>query len=228
MAVGIALAGCGGNGGGGRGESCNARNDCASGLACINHVCSQNDFNLSVDAKSCDIVECQTTMDCCANYHGPAPCPLTCDNMNRCITMQTCMMDSDCFVVGLAKCNMGTCVECVADMDCHNANAKCVANKCNNGCTHNEECALFQSCQNGACMDTGCTSDRECYFATTNPLAKCANMKCTVPCENDAECGDFQACQSGNCVFVGCMTDEECRVYLKLTNDTSGRKAVCR
>ena len=36
-----------------RWESCQARNDCAEGLACIENQCVQNDFPISVDAKHC-------------------------------------------------------------------------------------------------------------------------------------------------------------------------------
>src|SRR5204862_5076672 len=50
-----------------RGETCQARNDCSAGLACISGVCSKNDFDITVSAKHCDQVDCQGTADCCGN-----------------------------------------------------------------------------------------------------------------------------------------------------------------
>ena len=39
-----------------RGESCRARNDCATDLACIGGVCTRNDFEVADSTKSCNYV----------------------------------------------------------------------------------------------------------------------------------------------------------------------------
>src|SRR5690349_10817941 len=64
-----------------RGKSCLARNDCAAGLACINGICAKNEFNISVTAKQCTRVECDTTDDCCGGKATEAP--TKCDGRNE-------------------------------------------------------------------------------------------------------------------------------------------------
>src|SRR6185295_394472 len=71
-----------------RGESCLARNDCDKGLACLNGVCSLNEFNIDVSAKQCTRVECDTTEDCCGSKATEAPAKCSgrdeiCDPANR-------------------------------------------------------------------------------------------------------------------------------------------------
>src|SRR5262245_66674882 len=61
-----------------RGEACQARNDCQSGLACILGVCSKNDFELTSSAKHCDRIDCQTDTDCCGTR--PSEAPAKCDS----------------------------------------------------------------------------------------------------------------------------------------------------
>ncbi|HVZ31642.1 MAG TPA: hypothetical protein VG963_04405, partial [Polyangiaceae bacterium] len=61
-----------------RGEACQARNDCESGLACILGVCSQDDFQLTSSAKHCDRVDCEVDADCCGTKLTEAPAK--CDN----------------------------------------------------------------------------------------------------------------------------------------------------
>ena len=50
---------------------------------------------------------------------------------------------------------------------------QCVDGACTSGCKHNEQCPLFNECQSGECVEVGCKSARECYFATKNPLSEC-------------------------------------------------------
>jgi hypothetical protein len=340
-----------------RGETCQARNDCAAGLACINGVCSKNDFDIAVSAKHCDQVDCQGTVDCCGNKPLAPPaecanrdaicttptlpgcvasnctsdascgagtcgqgfCSLTsgacsdqsdcldtcdgsfctlsffsctsaaqcygqgtcsgrfCDCTNpaydpfnpicsnpdcvdvctlrcedeRCVQDTTCETDIDCLSLGSSICDAGRCVDCLTDDDCDaTLSEACVAGRCKKPCMQNEECPLFHQCQGGECVETGCTSDRECVLAASQGivgggedarLSKClpsdtdpALMSCKVPCENDGACGSqFQVCEAGFCKFVGCETDEECRSYLGLANETTDTQpfipqAVCR
>jgi hypothetical protein len=236
-----------------RGESCQARNDCQSGLACIKNTCVQNDFPTAVSPKECDLIQCSTAADCCADFTMSSFCTsdkancaagdtFSCDEYtanctcnqdcvsNKCVTSTTCQTSSDCFSAS-STCVNNKCVECAVDTDCQNTGDTCVSGKCTAGCKTSDECPLLQTCVSGACKATGCSSDRECYGYTKNPLAKCVDTKCIVPCENDGECDQFEACQSGACVFIGCETDDECR-YLEtnFTPSTSATKvhAVCR
>jgi hypothetical protein len=238
---------------GDRGESCQARNDCAEGLACVSSQCVANEYNVAVQAKECFRVECSTTADCCDDfvassscpswkamcdagdpsycsyYEANCKCPYTCTD-ELCGVTTGCSVDADCGS-SLLKCVSKKCVQCAVDADCttFGTDYKCTKNVCKTGCKKNEECALFEACQNGACVDVGCTSDRECLFATHDPLSKCTDKKCVTPCTTDAECGgSFNVCEQGQCKFVGCETDEECRVLLGLENSIGHETAVCR
>ena len=99
----------------------------------------------------------------------------------------------------------------------------------------NEQCALLEECQNGSCVQVGCSSDRECAFVLGDSRATCKDSVCQVPCAQDADCArelgtqSFQICDNGVCRFVGCNSDTECRAYLGLENETSPAvKAVCQ
>ena len=100
------------DGRGERGESCQARNDCGGGLACVNGICSKNDFEISVNAKHCDRVECEEDEDCCGDR--PRQAPSKCNNRTSvCLTptvddcyTTTCTSDSEC---GEGACGPGTC-----------------------------------------------------------------------------------------------------------------------
>lgn len=232
---------------GGRGESCQARNDCRDGLACVANVCSQNDFPITVTAKQCDLIQCATKDDCCKTFTPSSTCDTyqqgcsagdqvycgyvqqycTCQmdcRENRCVSVNSCSTDADCFG---GVCVNGACVDCRADTDC-SSNFKCVSGTCKAGCTKNEECNLLETCDGGQCVKSGCQSDRECIGFSGNKMAKCVDKKCAVPCENDAECGRFEVCESGSCVFIGCETNDECRYLTENFTPNSNVTAVCR
>jgi hypothetical protein len=224
----VLFTGCGSGAGqtvepaqkGGRGETCQARNDCSDGLACIGGICSKNDFPIAVTAKQCVSIQCVTKDDCCAalgvssvctslkaacsggdatsctRYNTQCGCQQDCKD-SKCVTAATtCATDTDCFSGANRFCVAGTCVSCKADLDC-GGTRKCVDGTCKTGCTKNEECAFFNECQAGQCVPTGCKSDRECYGATGNPLAHCAPS--TMPMATGNQCS------------VPCEKDVECR-----------------
>src|SRR5687767_11769617 len=56
------------------GESCRARNDCESGLSCINEQCVPGSPSLSVTGKACYRVQCASDTDCCADFVPAAGC----------------------------------------------------------------------------------------------------------------------------------------------------------
>lgn len=339
-----------------RGETCLARNDCEAGLACINSVCSKNDFDVSSTAKHCDRIDCSTNEDCCGDKPSEAPakcanrasicqtptlpgctpstctsdaqcgagecgrgfcsnssascddetdcagvcsggfcsgtgnscttagecdsgtcqsrscqcqnpayeptdpicsdpectdvCVLKCDE-EQCVPDVSCEVDSDCLGNANGRiCDAGRCVECNDDEQCLGDNDSCVNNVCTEPCTQNEQCPLFHSCTDGECVESGCTSDRECILAAGRGsgsredarLSKClpsADNKdikeCKIPCENDGACGsELEVCEAGFCKFVGCDSDEECRTYLGIENQNRNgaqpfvSRAVCR
>lgn len=361
-----------------RGERCQARNDCESGLACLNNICSKNEFAIDVTPKQCDRVECETTKDCCGDKRleapdeckgrdvicdqpnipgcvattcvseascGGAPCMGTCvgtgqlstlcetvadcptitntctiigaatsgtcsatgvfcdettpcvvptatcsakscrcqnpaykpndpictnedcvdicllrcdEESQLCLTDTSCKVDADCLATGQRLCADERCVECIQDEDCdEDAGESCTNGACKKPCEANEECPLFNECQDGECKYVGCHSDRECVLAASGGddggeptpgetgddprLFRCLESDveegvkvCKIPCENDGSCGQFQVCDDGFCKFVGCETDEECRGYLGITNQMTTEtrpfvpKAVCR
>jgi hypothetical protein len=345
-----------------RGERCMARNDCDSGLACLNGVCAKNEFDIDVTAKQCDRIECSEDTDCCGDRptSAPAKCKnrdLICDSSNAqlpgcvatscaatgvcqgggtcgagtcnlvggtcmdasdcldtcdatlhctknptavcavdsdcpyyqynvsaacnnricncqnpaydpsdpicsdsdcedicllrcqdelCLKDNSCETASDCVAVGLPICDDGRCVECTEDDECdEDANETCEKGRCEKPCEHDEECGLFEMCDNGDCVYVGCNDDKECILAAARGLDgvggtngtgistggddprlfKClpseADPKintCKIPCENDGSCGQFQVCDAGYCKFIGCETDEQCRAYLGIAN----------
>ncbi len=231
-----------------RGETCGTRNDCRDGLACIQSRCVQDEYPIAATAKECVLIQCTTTADCCDNFVPPSSCEsykMSCDAGDQvycefyeqsCVCNQECqneqcvlptpecMEDIDCIFGGV--CEAGACVECRADEDCPEG-GRCVGNVCQGACTRNEECALFHSCQDGQCVETGCTSDRECILFTGDAQSTCSDGTCRVPCESNSQCGQLQVCDEGVCVFIGCETDAECRTYLQVQFQENV-SAVCR
>jgi len=174
-------------------------------------------------------------------------CTLKCSE-ERCVQDTSCTTNANCLAGTKHICSEGSCVQCVEDDDCDTEDGEqCRNHACKKPCTANEECPLFQGCQNGDCVETGCQSDRECVLAanmgngtggqsgvlvstsTNDPrLRKCLPSDedpkintCKIPCENDGACGsDFEICDKGYCRFIGCNTDDECRGYLGIQNET--------
>ncbi len=237
-----------------RGESCEQSTDCKESLACVNNRCIKNEYNISASASECRRVECQNRDDCCELSEqcqmledeceeqgdgSPAceqfdnincgECNMQCENRLCVQETPACQDDDDCGLSG--TCENGQCVQCAEDSDC-SGDAECRSGVCEEPCEVNEECPLFQECSEGECVETGCTSDRECVLYLEDGTATCSDGECLLPCQNDAECnqgtdGYFNICNSnGRCEFVGCENDAECRVVLDLEN-TDDAEAVC-
>ena len=204
-----------------RGESCEARNDCESGLACINRVCSKNDFDITVSAKQCDIIDCQTTTDCCGDRptEAPARCsarPEVCGQP----TIPGCFggsCDSD------AECGGGTCGEgqcsntfltCTSDVGCADV---CLGGTCQQSglsCLDDTDCA-------GICDFRSCDCDNPAYDPF-DPICddpdcedlcvlECEENRCVVDdsCESDVDCPfNRPICEAGGC--VECQSDVDC------------------
>jgi hypothetical protein len=231
-----------------RGESCASRNDCTAGLSCIQNRCIDNEYPVDPTAKECFLVECTDTAQCCADF---SPDPESCsfyqeqcnlgdelycqDYQDFCVCSQQCV-DEQCIDQGPACtsdlqcgsffCVGGQCVQCRNNEECGGGGLSCVEGFCTPGCVKNEECPLFNSCESGQCVETGCTSDRECILFTGRPEAVCKEGQCTVDCESNAECGQLEACTDGKCIFIGCETNDDCRAALHIENQDIS--AVCR
>lgn len=238
---------------GARGESCQARNDCEKGLACVRNTCVKNEYPISAVAGSCSVIQCTTDEECCDATLSPycesleQDCangqPYACDAFDdQCGCNQeckdricrpkprSCTEDYDC-PGSLPSCSGGKCVECTKNSQCRGED-QCVNNSCESGCVADANCPLFESCENSKCVETGCVSDRECVIFTGSGDATCDDGECGVACQNDAECNRnsnsfFEVCESGRCEFVGCESDHECRIAFGLAEMDGQLSAVC-
>lgn len=215
-----------------KGETCEARNDCSKGLACVNSVCVLNEFNIAATSKGCDVVQCTTPADCVQVVPGCKQLKADCDdgtqaacdqlatdcnyacNDSLCVT--TCTNDNECPFSW--TCNAGECVQCTTDEQC-SGGQKCLANFCTEPCAGDLECPVFHTCNNGECVDEGCASDRECVALLENVEAICNEGQCLAPCQSDSDCDsptnyDFWSCQDSVCQYMGCATDDECRAAI--------------
>jgi hypothetical protein len=209
-----------------RGESCQARNDCASGLACLNGTCTQDEFPISVDARHCDRIDCETDQDCCGDVPTEAPgqCAdysLICEQytLSACSTSY-CETDTDC---GGGSCSLGlycsnTSADCVSDADCTDI---CSGGYClysGGACSVDTDCALgvcsgtpYCDCTNPAydptaaiCSDPACDTD-VCIYRCDE------DQRCSVDtsCESDGDCSSLSPrCVEGAC--VECADDADC------------------
>lgn len=254
----------------GRGESCQATTDCMSSLSCVMGTCRESGITLSHLTKSCHRVECSTKQDCCEAFAPNDKCdtykancamdPIFCNTYRSlcecsqdcmdelCVAAQPgCMSDRECTSAQTPFCVDGKCRQCNKDSACPGTSAKCAEGVCMSPCTNDANCPLLFSCMDNACVQTGCSSDRECAFITKNSSAVCKDKKCQSPCEADADCAGsaaamapgsgndvaaassgFEICEQGECKFVGCETDIECRALLNIAGEKGKVRAVCR
>lgn len=215
------------DGRGERGESCQARNDCGGGLACVNGICSKNDFDISVNAKHCDRIECGEDKDCCGDR--PREAPAKCNNRTSvCLTPTVddcyttmCTSNSDC---GEGVCSPGVCSvtgagSCTSDDECEDDVCDLTLSACTLSgtyCTSDSACLGTSSCVNRFCncvnpeynpTDDICT-DEDCDNVCT---LRCDNELCVpdTSCDDDDDCvGISDICEDGRC--VECVDDDDC------------------
>jgi hypothetical protein len=240
-----------------KGQACQVTNDCAAGLACLplgnngGGICVVGEFRVSVTAKECAVIDCETPADCCstppatcntlqqqcANADGGATSPecqtynaiCLCDiqkndcQNNKCV--RRCKENIECSGRD-SKCAGGVCVQCASDPDC-GGDQQCINGSCQAPCKTDGDCAGFNRCLAGRCIESGCQTDRECIAATKNVEATCGtDQKCIVPCSTDLECGNptaykFFSCIDRQCVYTGCGSDKDCRLFLTGASDAS-------
>ncbi|HXK17990.1 MAG TPA: hypothetical protein VNG33_09315 [Polyangiaceae bacterium] len=234
-----------------RGETCLARNDCDTGLACLNGICAQNEFNIEVAAKQCTRVECAVDDDCCGGRatSAPAKCKgrdsictqpqLTGCQQTSCVSDATCMGGAPC---------LGTCVgqgqtagtTCTVTADCTPAPNTCniVGANTFGSCTATGQfCDDITPCSTLTvnCSSKTCKCQNPDYDPTadicTDPdcedicLLRCQDSLCVQDksCKTDAEClaVGSQICDGGRC--VECLTKKDCDVK----NDETCENGVC-
>jgi hypothetical protein len=234
-----------------RGETCLARNDCDTGLACINGICAKNEFNIEVTAKQCTRVECSEDKDCCGDRATSAPAK--CKGRENICTQPSlpgcqqtsCVSDATC--MGGAPC-LGTCVgqgqpagtTCETAADCTPTENTCVIpvnstfGSCSatfNFCDAVTPCAtLTASCSSKSCRcqnpdydpAADICADPDCEDIC---LLRCQDSLCLEDksCKTDAEClaVGLQVCDGGRC--VECTVDKDCDVK----NDETCESGLC-
>lgn len=223
-----------------RGERCQARNDCESGLACLNGLCAKNEFPIEVKAKQCDRVECAKDTDCCGDRptSAPAACKdydLICNqpSLPDC-TQSACTEDADC---GDGVCRPGSCSTglgtCMDNTDCTET---CVGGFCS---TSQVSCTVSTTCPyyGGTCLNRTCNCTNPDFDPTaticSNPdcvdicLLRCEDELCVKDnsCKVDADCivanSVARICDEGRC--VQCVEDEDCDV----DNDETCENSKC-
>jgi hypothetical protein len=215
-----------------RNEICQARNDCDEGLACLNGVCSKNEFDIDVSVKQCDRIECSEDKDCCGDR--PTKAPTKCKNRDvvcstpqlpgcvqtSCVATGTCEGGGTC---GAGTCNIvgGTCMDADDCLDTCAATGFCTKNAAT-ACLADTDCPYYQynaqaACNNRVCncanpeYDPGdpiCT-DEECEDIC---LLRCQDELCLKDnsCETASDCVSIglQICDDGRC--VQCIEDADC------------------
>ena len=220
-----------------RGETCLARNDCDTGLACLGGICAKNEFNIDVTAKQCTRVECDKTEDCCGDKATEAPPKCAdrnaiCEQANAQIpgcTPTNCTTATAATVCGAGTCKPGTCTGGTTPGATCETVADCARDTCNlltSFCTINTTTSCFNdtycpgstaSCSPRTCdcvnplynpNDPIC-SDTECDDIC---LLRCQDSLCLEDksCKTDAQCLalGFQICDAGRC--VECKKSSEC------------------
>lgn len=221
-----------------RGESCESRNDCASGLACVMNKCVMNEFPISVTASECVYIECTASSDCCPEK--PDFLELDCSKPRDVLLVeaQECLQrydeewgntgqepDFNCddeeraFIEfnqnhfnQFCTCNK-TCDDnrCVNIPDEETADSECKGEEDGTICNWGSSV-----CHNEQCVQ--CGTDQHCQESAldryeADPTAWYCTDKniCGRTCYNDSNCGMYKACDNGVCVETdGCTSDREC------------------
>lgn len=213
-----------------RGESCEFKNDCEEGLACIHEVCVLTDYNIAPSANDCRIIECQTERDCCNRVIDQNVCDQlstscrtgdqfacnqfdqvcrcneaawNCNDQNVCEFVARCATDAEC--PGSApRCVNRVCSQCGADTDC-GGNSICREGFCQSRCNERNDCPYFHACTDGVCVEDGCATDRECMAFLDNPLGRCAQDPVAGLPRCTLECQSDSECNAAGYRFEACV-----------------------
>lgn len=148
--------------------------------------------------------ECRNGSFSCGNDCGDGPpCPEpTCREQEDCSSDESCV-DEDAELCGTCM-SPPTCTdasECGTGEVCSDRMTRCGCNPgekaCVPACSSDSDCVRpGDTCDNGACVETVCTSDVDCpaYFSCTSGVCD------RTSCSDDTVCGD------GFCVNGGCYS----------------------
>ncbi len=97
-------------------------------------------------------------------------------------------------------------------------------------CASDADCALGETCADGACTPTGCATTEECAMGTI-----CWKGSCTPGCRGDDECSTGEICEAGECVrdpaicaiCQPCNSSGECGGRGYFCVDAGGDAGVC-
>lgn len=182
-----------------RGESCQARADCESGLACVNQVCRVESLNLQPTGQTCVTVQCTTATDCC-------PTPPT-----YCAQYKMDCDQGDTFYCSYYNDPVNGCI-------CDATTFSCENDKCVQPCTPadaglSDSCrSVGQVCVDSKCVD--CAQDSDCTQQGFGTDRVCTNNTCQIKCAKDTDCSAFFRCDTTTsaCVKSGCQSDRDCIV----------------
>lgn len=222
-----------------RGEACQARNDCASGLACVNFICSKNDFQISVTAKHCDRIDCSVDQDCCGDR--PLTAPTKCASRDSLCTpyIATCLPFSNDTCTSDATCGGGSCLgyctntfdDCTAPADCSDT---CIVTVNGGTCAQSGNfCTTSADCS-GTCTSRNCACDNALY----DPInvicddPDCIDI-CTLRCNEERCVRDTSCAMDSDCFINGlqhCTTGGQCVECEAATEatDCTGEGEECR
>jgi hypothetical protein len=227
LCCGLSLAACGGSAServpGGRSESCNARADCETGLACFDNRCEPSDQRATTKSdagvvtpvetrgglgESCTRrADCSVGLGCVANVcvEGTAPAEPhvlgergeSCRARNDCAEGLSCIAEH-CTPDKLSvEVQPKQCVrvQCEKELDC---------------------CANFVAQLSCPMLKESCTGGDTAACSTFNGVCVCG-LQCNAntcvavrKCSSDSECGTGNHCQAGKC--VECSVDTDCSV----------------
>ena len=223
-----------------RGENCQARNDCNTGLACLNGICAKNEFEIAVEAKHCDRIDCTDTKDCCGDRNTSAPAACSgrtsiCNTPTLPGCVQTsCTSATTC--AGGGTCPMGVCqgtgqtgTACGVAADCPKVTNTCVLDETGTvgtcsvtfaSCSPTIPCSTILA---ATCSARSCNC-RNPEYAPTSPICTdpaCDDV-CTLTCDQE-QCVTRHTCETNtDCVTPGlplcqddgrcvqCLEDEDC------------------
>ena len=198
-----------------RGERCMARNDCDSGLACLNGVCAKNEFAIDVSAKQCDRIECSEDTDCCGDR--PTSAPTKCKNRDVVCSQQLlpgCVSGSSCVPTGTCQ-GGGTC-----------GPGTCSINTGGGTCTSVDSC--YDTCNQNTllCTKTSlpCAVDADCTYSAANVAGTvtCNNRTCN--CQNPEYNPSDPICSDPDCEDI-CLL--RCQDELCLKDNSCETAADC-
>lgn len=169
------------------------------------------DFGCEAATPTCLIGASGRTCVECAD-DSQCPGALVCD-LTTFTCGPECMSDVDCT---MEVCDLGTCEECVDDLDCGRGN-RCVASQCEPVCTSNDQCEFptpVCDVPNTTCVE--CTDSTHC---ATGEVCNVAINECVPGCDDDGDCSNpLPVCDTTAGACTECVDDGDCASNVCIAN----------